>query len=101
MIDDGTYASFEEAVGIIERSRNEILDESEMGLLYVDGEYKFGISSDADVLIHENWHSFQEESGPAYIYGLHLVRGFEALLVDMGIEANGPGGIVLLSLIHI
>ena len=95
MIDDGTYASFEEAVGIIERSRNEVLDESEMGLLYVDGEYKFGISSDADVLIHENWHSFQEESGPAYIYGLHLVRGFEALLVDMGIEANGPGGIVL------
>ena len=61
----------------------------------MDGEYKFGISPDADVLIHENWHSFQEESGPAYIYGLHLVRGFEALLVDMGIEANGPGGIVL------
>ena len=95
MIDDDTYVSFEEAVGIIERSRNEILDEHEMQPLSEDGYYKLGISPDADVLIHDNWHRFHEESAPEYVYGLYMARGFEVLLMGMDIDAIGSDGIVM------
>ena len=57
---DRVRMSFAEAVSIVERSRNEILDEHEMQPLSEDGYYKLGISPDADVLIHDNWHRFHE-----------------------------------------
>lgn len=92
---DRVRMSFAEAVSIVERSRNEILDEHEMQPLSEDGYYKLGISPDADVLIHDNWHRFHEESAPEYVYGLYMARGFEVLLMGMDIDAIGSDGIVM------
>ena len=86
---------FAEVISIVERSRNGHLDESEMEPLFENGDYRLGISPDACVLIHDNWHSFCEDPGPLYVYGLHMVRGFEVLMVDMDMDAVGLGGIVM------
>ena len=86
---------FAEAVSIIQRSRDGHLDESEMEPLYENEDYRLGISPDACLLIHDNWHRFFDDPGPVYAYGLHMVRGFEALLVDMDMDAVGHDGIVM------
>lgn len=88
---------FEEVIRIIRISRDGYgyRDELEMEPITVNGECRLSISPDACVLIHDNWHHPYDDSVSRYVYGLHMARGFEALLVDMDIDAVGHNGIVM------